>query len=120
MRKIAVVGSRDFKDYPLLKKVLDEYEPFILISGGALKGADVLAEQYADERKYQKLIFKPDKKKYGRGAYHRRNQEIISMAQELVAFWNGESRGTSHTISLAEKKGIPVRIIRYTVEQESC
>lgn len=117
MKKIAVVGSRDFEDYTLMKQILDEYKPFILVSGGA-KGTDALSERYADDRGYQKLIFKPDRKKYARGAYHRRNQAIINEADEMVAFWNGRSKGTSHTISLAEKRGIPIRVITYAEEQE--
>jgi len=110
MKRIAVIGSRTFTDYDLLKKALDEHPPFILVSGGA-KGADTLAEQYANERFYETIIHLPDKQKYGRGAYHRRNQLIVDDADEMVAFI-GESKGTSHSLELARKKGIPVTIIK--------
>jgi hypothetical protein len=105
MKKIAVIGSREFTDYDLLKKELDEYPPFILVSGGA-KGADSLAEHYADEKGYEKIIHLPDKKKY-----HRRNQLIVDDADEMIAFLLGESKGTKHSLELARKKGIPVTII---------
>ena len=112
MKKIAVVGFRNFTDYELLKKTLDDSydKPWILISGGA-KGADTLAEQYADEKGYEKIIHLPDKKKYGRGAFHRRNQLIVEDADEMIAFLLNESKGSKHSLELARKKGIPVTII---------
>lgn len=112
MKKIAVIGSRIFTDFDLLKKELDEYPPFILVSGGA-KGAETLAEQYADEKGYEKIIHLPDKKKHGRGAYRRRNQLIVEDADEMIAFCLGESKGTKHSLELARKKGIPVTIIKF-------
>ena len=112
MKKLAVLGSRTFTDYNLLKKELDEYPPFILVSGGA-KGAETLAERYADEKGYEKVILKPDWKKYGRGAGLKRNEEIINLADEVVSFWNKMSEGTGHSLELARKKGIPVTIITF-------
>ena len=112
MKKIAVIGSRTFTDYDVLKKALDQYPAFILVSGGA-KGADKLAEQYADEKGYEKIILKPDWKKYGKGAGLKRNQEIINLADEVVSFWNKMSEGTGHSLELARKKGMPVTIITF-------
>ena len=108
MKKIAVIGSRKFTDYDLLKKELDTFPPFILVSGGA-KG---LAERYADEKGYEKIIHLPDKKKYSRGAYHRRDKLIVADADEMVVFLIGESKGTKHSLELARKKGTPVTIIK--------
>ena len=54
MKKLAIVGSRDFEDYDVLKTFmvsnlnLDNYDT--IVSGGA-KGADKLAEKFADEYK---------------------------------------------------------------------
>ena len=112
MKKIAVIGSRKFSDYDVLKKALDEHPAFILVSGGA-RGADSLSERYADEKGYEKIIHLPDKKKYGRGAYHRRNQLIVDDADEMIAFLLNESKGTKHSLELARKKGMPVTIITF-------
>ncbi len=111
MKKIAVIGSRTFTDYDLLKKILDEYPPFILVSGGAF-GADRLSEIYSDEKGYQKIIIKPDWRKHKKGAGLKRNAEIVKIADELIAFKIGDSTGTQNCIELARKKGIPVTIIR--------
>jgi hypothetical protein len=42
-----------------------------------------------------------------------RNQQMVDQCDKVVAFWDGQSRGTKHTVDLATAKGIPVDIIRY-------
>ncbi len=130
--KIAVVGSRDFfliYDYKNLKYIVDkEKEDFAhkvlgdvfaykdtLISGGA-KGVDIFAEatidgwnKYATD-KYKKIIFKPDWDKYGKKAGFLRNQLIIDEADKVIAFWDGISKGTKHSLDLAVCKKIPIDI----------
>ncbi len=45
-------------------------------------------------------------------AYHERNRYLIERATRVVAFWNGEPRsGTSATIGLARKRGLPVEVV---------
>ena len=52
--KLAVVGCRDFEDYDFFKRYLEaiikvhSLEPVEIVSGGA-KGADSLAERWANE-----------------------------------------------------------------------
>jgi predicted Rossmann fold nucleotide-binding protein DprA/Smf involved in DNA uptake len=46
LKRIAVIGSRDFEDYARLESVLAHHLPAVLVSGGA-KGADALAERLA-------------------------------------------------------------------------
>ena len=52
--KLAIVGSRTFNDYELLKdevdKLLKKYNITEIVTGGA-RGADTLAEQYAKDKK---------------------------------------------------------------------
>lgn len=80
-----------------------------LISGGA-HGVDTWAEDAADASGLAKLIFRPDWKRYGRRAAAVRNMEIVRAADEVVAFWDGKSRGTRMTIEFARKEGKPLRI----------
>ena len=113
--KIAVVGSRTFDDYNLLKETLDKFYPKVtlIVSGGA-KGADSLAERYAKGEGIPTLIFKPDWKKHGKSAGFVRNKDIVSAADTVIAFWDGESKGTNNSIDQAIQLGKKVMIIRFT------
>lgn len=114
--KVAVVGGRDFKDYSLLRNTLNnlygEVCPITVVSGGA-RGADNLAEKYAKCYNMNLKVFKADWETYGKSAGMIRNKEIVKYADEVVAFWNGESKGTKNTIDTAEKMGKKVTIISY-------
>lgn len=109
MTKIAIIGSRDFDDYELLKIKLKPFSPTQIISGGA-KGADALAERYAIDKDIELIIYKADWKKYGRGAGIVRNRQIVEHCDEVLAFWDGQSRGTKSSIDYAKKLNKPVVI----------
>jgi hypothetical protein len=109
--RVAVVGSRGFSDYRFLAEVLDHHSVSAIVSGGA-EGADSLAGEYAKSRGLELQCFFPDYAKYGKRAPLVRNSSIVGSAQACVAFWNGASRGTSYTIELARKVGIPVEVYR--------
>lgn len=112
MYKIAIVGSRDFVNYSLMKKTLDPHLDKIgmIVSGGA-KGADILAQRYAQENAIPIHIIYPDWKKYGKRAGFRRNVQIANLAERMIAFWDGESRGTKHSIDKMKQLEKPVVII---------
>ena len=76
--KLAIIGSRDFTDYDLLSKELEQYKDKItrVISGGA-KGADTLGERWAKENNIPIQIFLPDWNKHSKGAGLLRNHDII-------------------------------------------
>lgn len=99
---VAVIGSRSFKNFELLKNTLSKIEISLIISGGA-DGADSLAERYAREQSIPTKIFLPDWKKYGKSAGMIRNTDIINEADVVVAFWDGQSRGTFDGIEKAKK-----------------
>ena len=50
---------------------------------------------------------------YGKSAGYRRNQLMADNADALVAFWDGQSRGTGHMINLAKERNLKVRIVRF-------
>ena len=116
--RLAVVGTRDYHDYSRFKNTLDTMEKIsVLISGGA-KGADSLAEVYAKEKNIELKRLVPDWSKYGRAAGMIRNKDIIAEAEYVVAFWDGKSKGTKHSIELAKKKGVPILVVN--VYKASC
>jgi predicted Rossmann fold nucleotide-binding protein DprA/Smf involved in DNA uptake len=107
--KIAIVGSRSFKDFDYLEKRLNALfsslgKPALIISGGAT-GADSLAEQYAIRYGIPTKIHSPDWKRFGKTAGFLRNQLIVRDSDIIITFWDGESKGTAHTIALAEQAG---------------
>jgi predicted Rossmann fold nucleotide-binding protein DprA/Smf involved in DNA uptake len=106
----AVVGSRSFQDYAFLEEILDGYTITKIVSGGA-RGADQLAERYAKEKEIPTQIFKPDYIRYGKGNPYAGNYAIIDNSDQVVAFWDNKSRGTSHSIKYAQKMGKKVYII---------
>ena len=108
----AVIGSRTFNDLSLLTNVLDSFDIHKIVSGGA-KGADSLSELYAIKNDINTEIFKPDWKKYGRSAGFVRNKDIVLASDIVIAFWDGVSKGTQNSISIAQKHSIKVEIIRY-------
>ena len=110
---IAVIGSRNFNDEQKMWRVLDQHKPTKIISGGA-KGADYLAAAYALSKDIQLHVFKPDWKKYGRGAGIIRNRLIVDAADYVIAFWDGESRGTKAAIDYARTQNKPVHIEQYS------
>lgn len=104
--KAAIVGSRDFDDYNYLHWVLDKIRAMFSIDGfvsGGAKGADRLAEVYADSFEIPIEIIKPKWEKFGRSAGMIRNGEIIKAADIVIAFWDGESKGTKNSIDRALK-----------------
>ncbi len=105
--KLAVIGSRTFTDFKYLSKILQFHECTQIISGGA-RGADSLAKQYAAEKGISYIEFLPDWDNQGRKAGIFRNIKIVDAADEIVAFWDGKSKGTAHSLELAEEAGKPV------------
>lgn len=117
MFRVIIAGGRDFNDYQLLRKTLDNLlcnitEEITVVCGQA-RGADTLGERYAKERGYSIAYFPADWKKYGKRAGYLRNEQMAQNADALVAFWDGQSRGTGHMIDLARRYGLKVRIKRY-------
>ncbi|ERP31391.1 DUF2493 domain-containing protein [Chitinivibrio alkaliphilus] len=109
--KVAVIGSRSFSTYEIMAKHLSTYAISEIVSGGA-RGADTLAEQYAACKNIPLKRFLPDWRRYGRAAGIRRNCDIINYADQVIAFWDGNSRGTKHSITYAQGQGKKIFIVR--------
>lgn len=101
---LGIIGSRTFNNYNLLKESIEKFDNISLIISGGAKGADNLAYDCAKEMNIETLIIKPDWKKYNRGAGLIRNKDIVDKSDFIIAFWDGQSKGTLHAIKYAKKK----------------
>jgi hypothetical protein len=115
--KVMVCGGRDFDNYDRLANILSdikgEHPNIELISGGA-KGADNLAEQYAQLNNVPIKVIKADWGTHGKSAGIIRNRELLDLKPNLViAFWDWVSKGTKDSIEEAKRRGIEVRIHNY-------
>lgn len=112
--KLAIVGSRTFRDYDLLNSCLKNNvdKITVIISGGA-KGADYLAEKFAKENNIPIKVFLPDWDKYGKSAGFIRNKQIVNEADSVIAFWDGVSKGTTHSIMLAEQLNKKIKVVYF-------
>jgi len=110
--KVGIVGSREFKNYELFSDVMKQYLSDIswVVSGG-VPGADSLAEKWAKENKKMLTIYPADWLNLGKRAGYVRNTDIVKNSDMIIAFWDGKSKGTKHTIGLAQKMGKECKII---------
>ncbi len=112
-KTIAVIGSRSFDKeivFNFLDAVLPFGDNFSVISGGA-KGVDSAVREYCKEMNISFEEILPDYHRFGKAAPHVRNQRIIDQADEIVAIWDGSSKGTESVINKAIKKKIKLTII---------
>lgn len=113
---IIIAGGRDFNNYPLLKKKMDEILKDISnvnIVSGMAKGADTLGINYAKEKNLKVIEMPADWDKFGKSAGYRRNEDMARISDACVCFWDGKSRGTKHMIDLAKKYELQLRVIKY-------
>ena len=112
--KIAVVGSRGIKSVDLEKYLPKECDE--IVSGGA-KGVDQCAAEYARRKQIKLTEFFPQYEKYGRAAPIRRNDQIVEYADQVIAFWDGVSKGTLSVIKHCEKTNTPHQVINFSNEE---
>ena len=115
--KLAIVGSRTFDDYDRMVSVInsqiDLASVSAIVSGGA-RGADSLAWRLAQDIGILLERHDPDWQTHGRAAGHIRNTAIVDAADAVIAFWDGESRGTQDSIKKSRAQNKLVFVDIYT------
>ncbi len=116
--KVIIAGGRDFTDRELLIAALEDFDTDYggiaeVVSGGA-RGADMQGEWWADLTGLPCTKFPAKWKEFGVSAGYRRNVEMAEYADGLLAFWDGESKGTKHMIDIAMKQNLAIRVVRYS------
>ena len=118
IKRIVVAGCRDYENYAQAKTFIDlcicnirEKYTLTFMSGGCL-GADMLGERYANEHGYKIERYPAEWEKYGRSAGPIRNRQMAEIADYVICFWDGRSRGTKNMIDCAVEFHKPVRVKR--------
>lgn len=118
MYKLAVIGSRTFTDEKSFFQVMSCLpKPSLVVSGGAA-GADTLAEEWAGESGVETLIIRPNWDRDGKGAGFKRNVQIVEACDALLAFWDGESRGTMHSIDCGIRLQKKVHVVHTKIPEK--
>ena len=117
--KVIIAGSRGFSNYKLLREQCNKFlrekrktSNIIVVSGHA-RGADTLGEKYAQDEGFTLEIYPAQWKKFGKRAGYRRNEQMAEVADALIAFWDGSSKGTKHMIDIMNEKNLLVRVVEY-------
>lgn len=105
--KVAIIGSRNMTVRDLGAYLPDGVTE--IVSGGA-KGIDTCAADYAAAHGIKLTVFLPDYEHYGKAAPIKRNQQIVDHADIVIAFWDGESKGTKNVIETCKKQNKKVTV----------
>ena len=107
--RLAIIGSRNSTPIDIEKEL--KQIPDTIISGGAM-GVDTYARMFAKKHNLNLVEYLPDYERYGRGAPLVRNKLIVENCDSVLAFWDGQSRGTKFTLDYAKELGKPVKIVK--------
>lgn len=109
---VAIVGSREFPHKEMIESfVYSLPKHWTIVSGGA-RGVDSWAIETAEYHHRHTMVFIAEWHKYGRSAGFIRNNKIVRNCDVVVAFWDGSSKGTRHTIQLSKNLGRPCIVVR--------
>lgn len=123
--KVIIAGSRGFSNYKLFREQCNKFlrekrktSNIIVVSGHA-RGADTLGEKYAKDEGFSLEVFPANWNKFGKSAGFRRNEQMAEVADALIAFWDGSSKGTKHMIEIMENKKLLVRVVNYETSDKA-
>lgn len=112
IRRIAVVGSRDYPNLEEVRQYIREQERDVVIISGGARGVDSVAIEEARKLRVAYEIYPADWQHHGRSAGIRRNRTIVDKCTELIAFWDGKSLGTATTIAMVKQSKKPYRVVK--------
>lgn len=110
MRTI-IAGSRTYNNKKEFNELIKQTDinPSVILSGGA-RGADKLGEELAEFLNIPLERYPAQWTIEGKSAGYKRNQKMAEKAEALIAFWDGNSRGTEHMINIARRAGLKVKV----------
>ena len=109
--RVAIVGSRHFPDLDRVTQYVDSLPAGSSLVTGSASGVDSAATQAARKRDLPVQVVAAsfdETNDPARAAA--RNQRLIDLADQIVAFWDGASGGTRRTVERALDAGKEVHV----------
>jgi hypothetical protein len=116
---VIIAGSREFTNEKLLFNKAGWWygtlpnTPDINVISGCARGADTLGERWAHYMGFPVVRYPVTPEMWnadGNKAGILRNIEMAKVGDVLLAFWDGESKGTKHMINEALRRGMEVHV----------
>ncbi|MGN7126816.1 DUF2493 domain-containing protein [Methylorubrum thiocyanatum] len=109
--RIAFTGGKEYQNVTVIWDTLDrvraKHADMVLMHGGG-EGAELIAAKWAENRRVQQVVFKPDWKRHKRAAPFRRNDLLLE--QDPIGIVHFPGGGISDNLAdKAMARGIPVR-----------
>jgi len=108
--KVIIAGSRHITN-PAIPPLSEWKWPVTEVVCGEARGVDAAGRAWAERHGIPVKSFPADWNRHGRAAGPVRNEQMANYADALVAFWDGESRGTHHMIETMRLRGKKVHVI---------
>ena len=120
--KLIIAGSRGLVSTFIIDSAIEllnilprEIEEVV---SGRARGIDVCGEDWAEGNDIPCSLFPADWDKYGKSAGYIRNKEMAEYGDELLAIWDGESKGTRNMIDIMKRLDKPVHIMKVEILKE--
>ncbi len=110
MARLAIVGSRRYPRLELVRQLVHRLKPSTVVVSGGCWGVDRAAVAAAASAGLASEEMPAEWQRFGRSAGFRRNAALVASVDGLIAFWDGRSQGTAHSIALARSRGIWLRV----------
>lgn len=116
-----ITASPAFSDYSLLRSTAnqifeDKDTSDLVVISGCPHGKEEIGEVFASRNNLACIRFPFELKTYGRSAACVRNKKMAEFASlengMLIAFWDGNDKGTRHMIHSAEKYGLEIHVVK--------
>ena len=113
MNIILICGDRNWNDKELIRSMIRDKMPDLVIVGDA-RGADIQAYECCKEDGFTVISVDAKWWKYGMAAGPIRNREMLDLKPNLVLAFHDDlahSKGTLDTVTEAKRLGIKVQVI---------
>jgi len=112
--RVIIAGSRDISpSIEQIDKVVAELGWIITtVLCGAARGADTAGRVWAEYKSIPVAMYPADWSRHGKSAGYKRNENMAFNADALIAFWDGQSKGTQHMINIATRMNLKVKVVQ--------